>query len=132
MLLALAGCATPRVGSPVLADDAPAPRADLYVFNVSRGTLIPLKRHVTVDGFPLVSLRRETWRKLAIKPGTRELVLSGRRLMLAATDGGTYYLAVGFRPRREWLMPIAADPIFIRVISEAEALRLFTEMKPDE
>jgi hypothetical protein len=40
-----------------------------------------------------------------------------------------YYLAVGYRPRREWLLPIGAHPIFVRRIGEADALRLFTEMK---
>ena len=56
--LALAACTTVRPGTPVLADDATVPRAEVYVFNVSRGTAVPLNRHVSIDGFPLVSLAR--------------------------------------------------------------------------
>jgi hypothetical protein len=130
VLVALAACATPRGTSPVRTDDAPAPRADLYVFNVSRGSLIPLRRHVTIDGYPLVSLWRETRRKLVITPGPHELVLDTQRLAIDTANGGTYFVVIGYRPRRTWLMPLGAHPIFIRRITEAEALRLFTEMKP--
>src|SRR5213080_33088 len=101
LLLALVACATPRPGTPVLAEDATVPRADVYVFNVSRGTVIPFRRYVTIDGFPLVRLD--------------------------ATDGGVYYVAAGYHPRRAWLAPVGSHPIFLRRISEAEALRLFTE-----
>ncbi len=128
-LLALAACATPHGASPVLSDDAPAPRADLYVFNISRGTMIPLNRHVTIDGFPLVSLPRETWRRLTVKPGAHELVLDGQRLPLEIADGGAYFVVVAHHPARTWLVPVGAHPIFIRAIGEADALRLFTEMK---
>jgi hypothetical protein len=128
IVLAAAACAT-RPGSPVLAEHATGPRAEIYVFNVSRGTLIPLKRHVTIDGFPLVSLSDETWRKVVVTPGTHEIRLDSRRLPLETTDGGVYYVAVGYRPRRGWLHPSATDPIFIRRLSEADALRLFTELK---
>ena len=129
MLLALAACATPRAGTPVLPDDTTTPHGDLYVFNVSRGTLIPFRRHVTIDGFPLVSLKRETWRKILVRPGAHELVLDGQRLLLETTDGGVYYVAVGFHPQRAWLAPDGSQPIFIRRIADADALRLFTEMK---
>ena len=80
-----------------------------------------------------------TWRALLLvlaltacataRPGSHELVMDGQRVLLEATDAGVYYLAVGYRPRREWLLPIGAHPIFVRRISEADALRLFTEMK---
>ena len=129
MLLALAACATPRAGTPVLPDDATTPHVDLYVFNLSRGTLIPIRRHETIDGFPLVSLKRETWRKILVRPGAHELVLDGQRVLLETTDGGVYYVAVGLHPQRPWLAPVGSHPIFIRRISQADALRLFTEMK---
>jgi hypothetical protein len=32
-------------------------------------------------------------------------------------------------PTRPWLVPAGAHPIFVRRITEAEAQRLFTEMK---
>src|SRR5437764_681752 len=41
LLLALAACATPRPGTPALAEDATVPRRDGYVLNVSRGPVIP-------------------------------------------------------------------------------------------
>jgi hypothetical protein len=123
-------CATPRGPSPVLPDDSQAPRADLYVFNVSRGSLIPLRRYVTIDGHPLVRLWRETWRKTVITPGVHDVALDDQRVRLDAVDGGAYYVAVGYHPRRAWLLPVGAHPIFIRRLSEADALRLFTEMKP--
>ncbi|HET7342569.1 MAG TPA: hypothetical protein VFL90_13990 [Methylomirabilota bacterium] len=126
--MVLAACAT-RPGSPVLPDNAPGPRAEIYVFNVSRGTLIPLRRHVTIDGFPLASLPDETWRRIVVTPGSHEIRLDSRRLPLETTDGGVYFVAVGYRPRREWLHPSGTDPIFIRRLSEADALRLFTELK---
>ena len=129
LLLALVACATPRPGTPVLAEDATVPRADVYVFNVSRGTVIPFRRYVTIDGFPLVRLWRETWQRIVIKPGAHELVMDGQRVLLDATDGGVYYVAAGYHPRRAWLAPVGSHPIFLRRISEAEALRLFTEMK---
>src|SRR6266850_5652915 len=129
LLLALAACATPRAGTPVLAEDALVPRADVYVFNVSRGTMIPFRRYVSIDGFPLVRLWRETWQRIVIKPGAHELVMDGQRILLEAADGGVYYVAVGYHPKRPWLLPVGAHPIFVRLISEAEALRLFTEMK---
>ena len=129
LVLALTACATVRPGSPVLPDDATGPRAEIYVFNVSSGTMIPFRRYVTIDGFPLVRLWRETWRRVPIKPGSHELVMDGQRVLLEATDAGVYYLAVGYRPRREWLLPMGAHPIFVRRIGEADALRLFTEMK---
>lgn len=131
LVLALAAaCATPRGASPVLPDDAQVPRADLYVFNVSSGTLIPFRRHVTIDGHPLASLGRETWRKTVVTPGGHELRLDSQRVHLDAVDGGAYYVAVGYRPRRPWLLSPGAHPIFIRLLSEAEALRLFTELEP--
>jgi hypothetical protein len=37
-VLALAACATVRPGTPVLPGDAAVPRAEVYVFNVSRST----------------------------------------------------------------------------------------------
>ena len=127
--LALAACATVRPGTPVLPDDATGPRAEVYVFNVSRGTAIPFRRYVNIDGFPMVRLWRETWQRILIKPGAHELVMDGQRVLLDATDGSVYYVAVGYQPKRTWLLPIGAHPIFVRRISEADALRLFTEMK---
>lgn len=130
--LALAACATVRPGTPVLPDDATGPHAEIYVFNISRGTAIPFRRYVSIDGFPLVGLWRETWQRLLIKPGAHELVMDGQRVVLEIADGGVYYLAVGYHPRREWLAPPGTYPIFVRRISEADALRLFTEMKQAE
>jgi len=127
--LTLAACATVRPGTPVLPDDATGPRAEVYVFNVSRGTAIPFRRYVSIDGFPMVRLWRETWQRIVIKPGAHELVMDGQRILLEAADGGVYYVAVGYHPKRPWLLPVGAHPIFVRLISEAEALRLFTEMK---
>jgi len=127
--LAVAACTTVRPGTPVLPDDATVPRAEVYVFNVSRGTAVPLNRHVSIDGFPLVSLARETWQRVLIKPGAHELVMDGHRIPLNAEDAGVYYVAVGYQPKRPWLVPAGAHPIFVRRITEAEALRLFTEMK---
>jgi hypothetical protein len=129
LALALAACATVRPGTPVLPDDAAGPRAEVYVFNVSRGTMIPFRRHVSIDGFPMVRLWRETWRRVLVKPGAHELVMDGQRVLLEAADGGVYYVAVGHRPTRTWLLPVGAHPIFVRRIGEADALRLFTEMK---
>jgi len=129
LLVALAACATPRPGTPVLAEDARVPRAEVYVFNVSRGTLIPFRRYVTIDGFPLVRLWRDTWQRVVIKPGAHELVMDGQRVLLDVTDGGVYYVAAGYHPWRAWLAPVGSHPIFLRRISEADALRLFTEMK---
>jgi len=126
---AVAACTTVRPGTPVLSDDATVPRAEVYVFNVSRGTAIPLNRHVSIDGFPLVSLARETWQRVLIKPGAHELVMDGHRIPLNAEDAGVYYVAVGYQPKRPWLVPAGAHPIFVRRLTEAEALRLFTEMK---
>ena len=127
--LAVAACTTVRPGTPVLPDDATVPRAEVYVFNVSRGTAVPLNRHVSIDGFPLVSLARETWQRVLIKPGAHELVMDGHRIPLNAEDAGVYYVAVGYQPKRPWLVPAGAHTIFVRRITEAEALRLFTEMK---
>jgi hypothetical protein len=129
VVLALAACATVRPGTPVLPDDATGPRADVYVFNVSSGTMIPFRRYVDIDGFPMVRLWRETWKRIVIKPGQHELVMDGQRVLLDAVDAGVYYVAVGYRPRRAWLLPIGAHPIFVRRITEADALRLFTEMR---
>ena len=126
---AVAACTTVRPGTPVLPDDATVPRAEVYVFNVSRGTAVPLNRHVSIDGFPLVSLARETWQRVLIKPGAHELVMDGHRIPLNAEDAGVYYVAVGYQPKRPWLVPAGAHPIFVRRLTEAEALRLFTEMK---
>ncbi len=128
-VLALAACATVRPGTPVLPGDAAVPRAQVYVFNVSRSTAIPLNRHVSIDGFPMVSLSRETWQRVLIKPGAHELVMDGHRVPLNAEDAGVYYVAVGYQPTRPWLVPAGAHPIFVRRITEAEAQRLFTEMK---
>jgi hypothetical protein len=127
--LALGACATVRPGTPVLPGDATGPRAEVYVFNVSRGTAIPFRRYVSIDGFPKVRLWRETWQRIVIKPGAHELVMDGHRILLEAADGGVYYVAVGYHPKRTWLLPVGAHPIFVRRITEAEALRLFTEMK---
>ena len=124
----MAACASVPPGTPVLSDDATGPHAELYVFNVSSGTMIPFRRHVTIDGFPLVSLSRETWQRVRIKPGAHEVVLDGQHVPMDATDGGVYYLAVGYRPHREWLAPPGSYPVFVRRISEADAHRLFTEM----
>lgn len=127
---ALAACAASLEGSPILPDNAAGPRAELYVFNVSRGTLVPERKYVTIDGYPLASLWRETWRLVRVKPGPHEVALDGRELPLEITAGGVYYVAVGYRPQREWLLPAGPHPIYLRRISEADALRLFTEMKP--
>ena len=127
--LALAACATVRPGTPVLPDDATGPRAEVYVFNVSSGTMIPFRRYVDIDGFPMVRLWRETWKRVVIKPGQHELVMDGQRVLLDAVDAGVYYVAVGYRPKRAWLLPVGAHPIFVRRITEADALRLFTEMQ---
>jgi hypothetical protein len=132
MAVALSACATVRPGTPVLPDDATGPHAELYVFNVSRGTMIPFRRYVDIDGYPLVRLWRETWQRIAITPGPHEVVMDGQRVRLDATDGGVYYVAVGYHPRREWLKPVGSHPIFVRRITEADALRLFTEMKRAE
>lgn len=129
VVLALAACATVQSGTPVLPADAPGPRAEVYVFNVSRGTAIPFRRYVSIDGFPLTRLWRETWQRVVIKAGAHELVMDGQRLLLEAADGGVYYVAVGYQPKRAWLLPVGAHPIFLRRIGEADALRLFTEMK---
>ena len=129
VVLLTAACATARPGTPVLPADAAGPRAEVYVFNVSRGTAIPFRRYVSIDGFPMTRLWRETWQRVLIKPGAHELVMDGQRLLLEATDAGVYYVAVGYQPKRQWLLPIGAHPIFVRRISEADALRLFTEMK---
>jgi len=130
--LALAACASVRPGTPVLPDDATVPRADVYVFNVSRGTMIPFRRYVDIDGFPMVRLWRETWQRVLIKPGTHELVMDGQRVLLDTADGAVYYVAVGYHPKRAWLAPVGSHPIFVRRIGEADALRLFTEMKRAE
>jgi len=127
--LALAACATVRPGTPVLPDDATGPHAEVYVFNVSSGTMIPFRRYVDIDGFPMVRLWRETWKRIVIKPGQHELVMDGQRVLLDAADAGVYYVAVGYRPKRAWLLPVGAHPIFVRRIAEADALRLFTEMR---
>ena len=127
--LALAACAPVRPGTPVLPSDATGPHAEIYVFNVSRSTMIPFRRYVTIDGFPLVRLWRDTWQRVVIKPGAHELVMDGQRVLLDVTDGGVYYVAAGYHPRRAWLAPVGSHPIFLRRISEADALRLFTEMK---
>lgn len=127
--LALAACATVRPGTPVLPDQTTAPHAQVFVFNVSRGTMIPFRRYVDIDGFPMVRLWRETWKRTLVKPGEHELVMDGQRVYLTTVDGGVYYVAVGYQPKRTWLMPVGAHPIFVRRISEADAMRLFTEMK---
>jgi len=129
LVLVLAGCAATRPGSPVLPPDATVPHAEVYVFNVSSGTMIPFRRYVSIDGFPMIRLWRETWGRVQIKPGPHEVVMDGQRVLLDTADGGVYYLAVGYRPSRAWLLPVGAHPIFIRRIHEADALRLFTEMK---
>ena len=129
LALALAACATVRPGTPVLPDDATGPRAEVYVFNVSSGTMIPFRRYVDIDGFPMVRLWRETWKRVVIKPGQHELVMDGQRVLLDAADASVYYVAVGYRPKRAWLLPVGAHPIFVRRITEADALRLFTEMQ---
>jgi len=132
LLLALPACTTVRPGTPVLGEDATVPRAEVYVFNVSSATMIPLRRHVTIDGYPLVDLKRETWQRVLIKPGNHELVMDGQRVLLDADDAGVYYVAVGYHPKRAWLAPVGSHPIFVRRITEADALRLFTEMKEAE
>ena len=129
IILVAAACASVRPGTPVLPDDATGPRAEIYVFNVSSGTTIPFRRYVDIDGFPLVRLWRETWKRIQIKPGEHELVMDGQRVLLKAEDTRVYYVAVGYRPKRAWLLPVGAHPIFVRRIGEADALRLFTEMK---
>ena len=128
-MLTLGGCASARPGSPVLPPDAAGPRAEVYVFNVSSGTMIPFRRYVTIDGFPMIRLWCERWGRVQIKPGPHEIVMDGQRVLLDTVDGGIYYVAVGHRPTRAWLLPEGAHPIFIRRIHEADALRLFTEMK---
>ena len=129
LALALAACTTVRPGTPVLPDDATGPRAEVFVFNVSSGTMIPFRRYVDIDGFPMVRLWRETWKRVVIKPGQHEVVMDGQRALLDAVDAGVYYVAVGYRPKRAWLLPVGAHPIFVRRITEADALRLFTEMQ---
>jgi len=129
LTLALAACATVRPGTPVLPEDTAAPHAQVFVFNVSRGTMIPFRRYVDIDGFPMVRLWRETWKRVLVKPGEHELVMDGQRVYLSTIDGGLYYVAVGYHPKRAWLLPVGAHPIFVRRISEADAMRLFTEMK---
>ena len=130
--LALAACATVRPGTPVLADGATVPHAEVYVFNVSAGTMIPFRRYVDIDGFPMVRLWRETWKRVLVKPGEHELVMDGQRVLLPTEDRGVYYVAVGYHPKRAWLTPVGSHPIFVRRIGEADALRLFTEMKQAE
>ena len=130
--LALAACSTVRPGTPVLSEGAAPPHAEIYVFNVSRATMIPLRRDVGIDGYPLVSLSRETWQRILITPGAHEVTLGGQRVLLDTTDGGVYYVVVGYHPQREWLRTVSSHPIFIRRITEADALRLFTEMKRAE
>jgi hypothetical protein len=129
VVLLTAACATVRPGTPVLPEDTTAAHAQVFVFNVSRGTMIPFRRYVDIDGFPMVRLWRETWKRVLVKPGEHELVMDGQRVYLSTVDGGVYYVAVGYHPRRTWLLPAGAHPIFVRHISEADAMRLFTEMK---
>jgi hypothetical protein len=132
LVCTVTACASVRPGTPVLPDDTRNPHAEVYVFNVSSSTMIPFRRYASIDGFPMVRLWRETWQRVLIKPGAHELVMDGQRVLLDTADGAVYYVAVGYHPKRAWLAPVGSHPIFVRRIGEADALRLFTEMKRAE
>ncbi len=84
--------------------------ARLYVLNISGWTLIPSNRDIIDNGKPLVSLPRLTYMIVSIPPGVHDLRTSGRKLVLNAEEGKTYFVVAGYRPERSWAFPLAGIP----------------------
>ena len=108
-------------------------QSTLVVLNVSGWTLISSDQEVTDNGNDLVSLPRSTFTKLTISPGQHEfrfkLFPQGRRVAtLNAEAGKTYYLIVGYSPSKSWVLPIAGDPMMIKIGSEEEAREALKDM----
>ncbi len=115
-------------GSPAIGSEGEG-ACEVYVFNISGWTLIPSDQELIDNGKSLVSLPRQTYKKTSIPAGVHELMLHGRKLVLQAEAGKTYYIAMGYRPERSWAFPIGPDPVFIKVISEEEARPLLQQLK---
>ena len=137
--LLLAACAPAPTVPPPVVQAAPAGAAlppgfaELTVFNISGWTLIPSNQDVTDNGHALVSLPRETYKRLFIGSGGHELSLHSRVLKIDAKEGERYRVAAGYHPERSLLvpilLPILGDPVVIQLISEAEARDLAKTMK---
>jgi len=106
--------------------------AVLYIFNISGWTLIPSNQEVIDGEETIVSIPRNTYKKIAVSPGIHNLRPSYRKLPkvdLKAIKGNTYYVVIGYRPERSWALPLLGDPMILKLISKDEAEPLLKELK---
>ena len=106
----------------------------LYVLNISGPTLLSSNQDITDNGRDLVSLPRNTFKRLGIAPGPHEFRFKpfpqGKRLaVLEAQAGRTYYLVVGYSPGKSWAFPLAGDPMTITLVNEEAAAPLLKDMQ---
>ena len=139
VILAVSGCASisqtmdqsPGQQTLALSDSE---SAELVVLNISGPTLIPSNQNITDNGLAFISLPRQTYRSIRIRPGNHEYRFdhtpSGKRFAsLQAEVGRKYYLAVGYSPAKSWARGLAGDPMTIELVSEEDAQKLITDMK---
>lgn len=133
-LLAIATPALAQAPSPDIAASAPPNTGELVVLNDSGRTLIPSNQVVTDNGRPLVSLPRQTFARLFVTVGAHQLrpdpFLWKQEVNLDVTTGSRHYVVVAYKPERSWAKPFGGTPLILREISEADALPLMREMKP--
>lgn len=115
-------------------DSGQETQATLVVLNISGPTLFASNQDITDNGVDLVSLPRNTFRRVSISPGPHEFRFkpfpSGKRVaQLNAQAGNTYYLVVGYSPGKSWAFPLGGDPMTIQTVGEEDAKRLMQQME---
>jgi hypothetical protein len=139
VILSVSGCAStpPTTNQPpdhqtlALSDSE---SAELLVLNISGPTLIPHNQNITDNGLALISLPRQTYRSIRIRPGIHEYRFDhtprGKLFAsLQAEVGRKYYLVVGYSPAKSWARGLAGDPMTIELVTEEDAKILMTDMK---
>jgi hypothetical protein len=85
------------------------------------------------NGQELVSLPRNTFKRLIITAGSHEIGFPYRKeptLTIEAVKGETYYLKVAHEARTSWAYSIEGDPIELEQLTEGEAKILLEKLKP--
>lgn len=123
------GDARPGTAAAVTADGA----ARLYVFNISRWTRVPTNLEILDNGKVLINLPWQSYKALTIRTGLHRIRFADRQrpdVVINARPGNTYYLVVGYRPRRSWNFSVGNDPLVIRRITRHSATPLRVELIP--
>lgn len=105
------------------------------MFNDSAWTLIPSNQKISDNGQLLVSLPRQTYKKIIIKSGQHILRPESSSweqvIELNVRAGQKLYVVIGYRPLRSWAIPLAGPPIVMKQLTEEEARALINEMKQE-